>query len=350
MTDLDAANSVTVKRIGGRARGCLACALLLLVLMASCCTLRQWNAWEREEASAPFEGSSGGRIYWVPDYDPWSFVTGSNGIPVHANLRSTTDADLMHLDHPALRRVQAICFIEPRFTDAGLEHLERLVHLRELSLDSAQITDAGLEHLKSLSALRKLDLNGTKVTDAGLKALSGLNWLSELGLNETKITGVGMADLAGLPDLSTVYVGKSPITDAGLKSISGFPVLANLILDETCITDSGLRHLANCKYLETLYLRDTQVSDAGLEHLKGLNRLHWLDLSGTRVTKEGVNKLQEALPHCSIDTSLPGVPRGSGRRLDGPYRPPRTCGQPTNYAVDTHELDFGGRKTASAPG
>jgi hypothetical protein len=52
-------------------------------------------------------------------------------------------------------------------SDAGLEHLEGLTHLKSLDLKRWQITDAGLEHLKGLTSLEGLDLAHTQVTDVG---------------------------------------------------------------------------------------------------------------------------------------------------------------------------------------
>jgi hypothetical protein len=52
--------------------------------------------------------------------------------------------------------------------------------------------------------------------------------------------------------------------------------------------------------LEELYLDGTDVTDAGLLQLKGLNRLEVLFIGRTQVTDAGIEKLQSALPKCSI--------------------------------------------------
>ena len=56
-------------------------------------------------------------------------------------------------------------------TDAGLEHLKGLTHLKILYLADTQVTDAGLEHLKGLTKLQLLWLFGTKVTVEGVEKL-----------------------------------------------------------------------------------------------------------------------------------------------------------------------------------
>jgi hypothetical protein len=60
---------------------------------------------------------------------------------------------------------------ETAVTDAYLEQLKRLPHLRQLYLDRTQVTDAGLEHLTRLTRLQALSLADTKVTDQGVNKL-----------------------------------------------------------------------------------------------------------------------------------------------------------------------------------
>jgi Leucine-rich repeat (LRR) protein len=52
-------------------------------------------------------------------------------------------------------------------TDAGLQYLQAIPSLEELSLAESKISDQGLEQLEALSGLRSLDLNGSRVTDTG---------------------------------------------------------------------------------------------------------------------------------------------------------------------------------------
>lgn len=75
----------------------------------------------------------------------------------------------------------------PSVTDAGLEHLTQLTHLRDLWLDRTQATDAGLVNLKGLTRLHQLDLRGTQVTDAGLEHLKVLTQLERLHLGCTSM-------------------------------------------------------------------------------------------------------------------------------------------------------------------
>src|SRR5262245_39695951 len=72
-------------------------------------------------------------------------------------------------------------------TDADLENLSCLHHLRILSLARTKVTGEGLRHLAPLRELRSLDLTWTGITDAGLKELGRLNKLEALDLSLTKI-------------------------------------------------------------------------------------------------------------------------------------------------------------------
>jgi hypothetical protein len=55
--------------------------------------------------------------------------------------------------------------------DKGLESLQSLPRVRELSLDSTNITDTGAALLKSMASLKDLNLYHTLVTEAGMNEL-----------------------------------------------------------------------------------------------------------------------------------------------------------------------------------
>jgi hypothetical protein len=55
--------------------------------------------------------------------------------------------------------------------DKGLESLQSLPRVRELSLDSTNITDTGAALLKSMVSLQDLNLYHTLVTEAGMNEL-----------------------------------------------------------------------------------------------------------------------------------------------------------------------------------
>ena len=58
--------------------------------------------------------------------------------------------------------------------DKGLQALQSLPRLKELSLDSAAISDAGVPILKAMSNLKRLNLYHTLVTEKGVKELKSV--------------------------------------------------------------------------------------------------------------------------------------------------------------------------------
>ena len=184
---------------------------------------------------------------------------------------------------------------------------------------STSATDAGLAHLTGLTQLEWLTLGGTKVTDAGLEHLRALTQLQELALEDTKITDAGLEHLKGMTQLQTLYPNGTKVEDAGLEHLKGMTQLQTLYLNDTNANDAGVVRLEGLTQLKILGLRSTRVTDAGLEHFRGLRQLRFLNLDRTKVTNEGVNRLQRALPKCSIDRHPPtGVPaRPSGVSYGG---------------------------------
>jgi hypothetical protein len=95
--------------------------------------------------------------------------------------------------------------LHDRGTDAVMEHVGRLTHLKQLHRPGFAVTDAGLAHLGQLKKLELLSLNSTQVTDAGLahlKRLEGLKWLRVAG---SRVTDAGVRELqTSLPHLRSI--------------------------------------------------------------------------------------------------------------------------------------------------
>ena len=73
-------------------------------------------------------------------------------------------------DHPGIERLDLNYF---DVTDADLENLSGLRHLRELDLSHTRINGSGLKHLAGMTELRKLNLSYTQIDGSGLEHLAG---------------------------------------------------------------------------------------------------------------------------------------------------------------------------------
>ena len=201
---------------------------------------------------------------------------------------------------PNAEQAKAIAAIEKLGGNVTFDEKSPDKPVISVDLSTSKVTDAGLEHLKGLSHLRQLYLYDTQVTDAGLKHLRGLSQLQKLFLANTKVTDAGLEQLKRLSQLQTLDLMNTQVTDAGLRHLKGLSQLRELFLANTKVTDAGLEHLKGLSQLQTLDLNGTKVTDAGLEHLKGLSQLRELHLFGTKVTEAGVKDLQKTLPKARI--------------------------------------------------
>lgn len=215
------------------------------------------------------------------------------------------------------RRVVSLTINDPQLSDADIDHVRKLTHLRELRLNSPNVTDRGVEQLKGLQNLQSLDLRGcsitgrglesirelrrlksliiarTKITDAGLEHVGGLAELEGLSLANTQITDDGLPHLEGLTNLRTLSLALTEVTDKGLENLKAHPELRMLsLLAASSVTDSGLAHVGKLTKLEQLILGYTGITEAGLKNLEGLNALKFLDLAGVDLSREGLIQLQ----------------------------------------------------------
>jgi hypothetical protein len=93
-----------------------------------------------------------------------------------------------------------------------------------------------------------------------------------------------------------------PPGDPWLRRVLGddfFTNVTELDLTRTQIADEGLAHLEWLPRLQSLSLGE-RVSDAGVQYLERLPQLRRLRLARTQVTDAGIQRLQKALPNCTI--------------------------------------------------
>jgi len=110
-----------------------------------------------------------------PDAEPKDGTEQAKVIAEIEKLGGKVTVDEKSPDKPAV----GVDLQGTKVTDAGLQRLEKLFRLQELSLEGPEISDIALEHVKALTALQYLTLLDTKITDAGLAKLTTL---PQLGL------------------------------------------------------------------------------------------------------------------------------------------------------------------------
>jgi hypothetical protein len=101
-------------------------------------------------------------------------------------------------------------------SEAALEYLADLTHVRSLRLDGSQITDAGLEHLKGLPLLWNLGLQGTQLNDDGLEHVRELTQVRSLYLDAPQVTDASVEHLKGLTQLEDLILFRTQISDTGV--------------------------------------------------------------------------------------------------------------------------------------
>jgi len=215
-----------------------------------------------------------------------------------------TDAGLIHLGRlPNLRSlgIARIHFSDPAmnteyYTDRGLQALANCRLLESLSIGSPGITDAGMDHVAKLPHLKKLNLFGCdNVTDAGLAKLKTLPSLTNLSVSRAQVSLSGLNQLGALKHLTRLDVGNLRRA-GGILDLSDMTHLERLSLgfhhkSADVFGDADLACLANLKTLQWLYIGPRDYTDAGLVHLAGLTNMECLNLSGFGLTDEGLKHL-----------------------------------------------------------
>lgn len=223
------------------------------------------------------------------------------------------DSQLAALAAPAC--LDSLSITDPRFTDKGLQHLDRFAQLRELNLLRTSITNAGLARMTALKQLATLDLSITDVTDRGLEALVQCRQLRWIDLSLTAVTKDGARRLSEALPEATITIGAC---DAAMRTAvlhcrgdvrkerlhacgkyQSFGRSRTWLMPAT-LTDAGLKVLNTNMQLKELDLRETAVTDAGIPALFALKTLKRVDLRDTAVTETGRVRLANVLPNCEI--------------------------------------------------
>jgi Leucine-rich repeat (LRR) protein len=282
-------------------------------------------------------GLTGLKFLWVSGTS--ASTVGDRGLAALAGLQSLeelliwgngiTDAgmdDLVKLGH--LRKLTLTAFSQ--LTDTGLKKLTALKGLESLSLNGASISIAGLSFLNELPRLNRLDVKDVEQDGSGLD-LSGLTHLEDLSLHLKRGRGADRAvsqawrehDIAGLGRLTRLkrlQISHGGATDAALSHLTGLTRLERLSIGGDGVTDDGLAHVATLSNLNSLTLSG-RFTDKALEYLQKLESLAFLDLKGAILSQAAVSRFQRDMPRLGlfqgyeIDYTIrPNPPAGGERR------------------------------------
>ncbi len=97
--------------------------------------------------------------------------------------------------------------IDFRVSKQGLNHLQNLKSLKELSLAYISLQDEHLESIDRLAGLEKFACNGQHLSDVGLKHLKNLNQLKSISIEGAQPTLEELKRLSTLPKLTEINLG-----------------------------------------------------------------------------------------------------------------------------------------------
>ena len=180
-------------------------------------------------------------------------------------------------------------------TNSTMAHLATMPNIDDLRLPYG-FTDAGINHLANLDHLKYLWVNcagNSPLTDKALATVSKLPELEVLYIGGAGFTNEGIELLQNLKNLSSLHIAFWPgLDNETLKHLARLPKLRDLSWSSSdSVTMSGLSALNGLAGLESLSIRDIRQDDGGLD-LSGLKKLRRLRITmwhkTTRVGKEFV--------------------------------------------------------------
>ncbi len=211
-------------------------------------------------------------------------------------------------------RVHAVCLFGPQFADVHLRHVANIPTLELVHLFFTDTSAAGLQHLQRLEHLKGVTLLGVRFTSSCVRAISTLTSLELLQMHHvrlyddsravlgeekhnqyhhTSITDEDLALLARLPHLRMLALRGMSICGTGFASFSPDGPLEKLSLGDSTVNDKGVEAIVQLESLISLDLKNTAVTDASIQHLCRLAKLQVLDLYGVDLRKEALSRLRE---------------------------------------------------------
>lgn len=225
----------------------------------------------------------------------------------------------------ALPELRAVRLTGGNVTDAGIATLMDLPRLAELDVRNCRgVTKTGIEQLAGKKTLRMLKVGGPKIDDAVLDVVGRMDNLTGLSLDNCNVTDAGLSRLNKLPLTSFTVYQCSGVTDEGLDVLAAYEKLQHLTLRDvparglalgqlahpekllslnmaqSGITDAEVAQLAKMTSLDSLNLSETSLTDVAVDTLSKLTSLGQLVLTQTGISSEGMERLEKALPECSL--------------------------------------------------
>lgn len=201
-------------------------------------------------------------------------------------------------------------------SDAGIEHLRPLKHLKRIHVSNSQITDRSMEVFGTLPALERLSLQGNRFTDEGISHIAGLTSLASLAIysEHSHFTNDIVRHLVKLTNLELLDLQGVPLTDAGIRELSALMNLKSICIggappeNAEAITDASVKVLAGFKQTEYLLIQRSRLTDAGAMELAALPTLKEMTLYSTSFSDEGKKAVKTRYPEkrISLYEAVPG--------------------------------------------
>ena len=102
-------------------------------------------------------------------------------------------------------------------TDSMIETISKMQSVRHLALNSWGVTDVGISRLSRMTQLEVLDISGTSITDAAIDYLVDLPHLRVLWCMETRLTDRCAPSILRIASLGEVQLGLTDVSRDGLR-------------------------------------------------------------------------------------------------------------------------------------
>ena len=224
-------------------------------------------------------------------------------------------------------------------SEGELEAIASITTLRTLVLKATTIKDVQIKKLHPLN-LTRLNLSHSHfLRDWGLEFLQGLTSITDLSLNKCGIYEGGLRFLASLSNIESLSLKELEIVDSELGPLSALPRLSKLNV-AGCKNLTHTAPLSKLTALTALNLSHTSVTDAGVERLTALSQLTFVDLSNSNVTKKGLENIADHVHRNVINNQLSRRKSMAGpvqNNLLGNSLYPRTTATTTTHTTDQEE-------------